>query len=326
MNGPTLIDQCCLWRGALVCLGLLVGCQPAAPPRIQGYVEGEFVYVAAPLPGKLMKRPVQRGTQVKPGTLLFELDNAAEQALRDQAERRVAQARDQLEDAQKGKRPSEIAAIEAQLAQARAAQLFSDSEHIRMEKLVKSKATSAQEFEQSQSTRDQNRQRVAQLEADLVTARLGSRADQIAAARDDVRALEAALVKADWDLSQKRQSAHQAGLVFDTLFQEGEWVPAGRPVVALLPPGNIKVRAFVPEPEIGGLHLGDPVRVTVDGVPEPATGKISFISPRAEYTPPVIYSQETRSKLVFMIEIVFDAAVAARLHPGQPVDVRWKSQ
>jgi HlyD family secretion protein len=60
----------------------------------------------------------------------------------------------------------------------------------------------------------------------------------------------------------------------------------------------------------------------VDGVPEPFVGKVSFISPQAEYTPPVIYSQENRSKLVFMIEAVFDPDVAAKLHPGQPVDVR----
>src|SRR5205085_1786545 len=109
---------------------------------------------------------VHRGTQVAPGTLLFELEHTAEKALRDQAQQRVAQARDNLEDVQKGKRPSEIASIEAQLAQARSAQSFSESEFLRMEKLVKSKATSAQEFEQSRTSRDQDRQRVAQLEAD----------------------------------------------------------------------------------------------------------------------------------------------------------------
>jgi HlyD family secretion protein len=80
-------------------------------------------------------------------------------------------------------------------------------------------------------------------------------------------------------------------LVFDTLFRQGEWVPAGT-VVALLPPSNIKVRAFVPETRIGGVQPGDAVSVTVDGVPEPFAGHVSFISPRAEYTPPVIYSRE----------------------------------
>jgi HlyD family secretion protein len=98
-------------------------------------------------------------------------------------------------------------------------------------------------------------------------------------------------------------------------------VAAGRPVVALLPPANIKVRAFIPEPLIGSIHRGDVLRVFVDGVPEPFVGKVSFISPQAEFTPPVIYSRESRAKLVFMMETVFDPAAAARLHPGQPVDV-----
>src|SRR5205807_997064 len=149
--------------------------------------------------------------------------------------------------------------------------------------------------------RDQDRHRVSQLDADLKTAQLGSRSDQIAAAGANVRALEGALAKADWDLSQKRQNAPQTGLVFDTLYWPGEWVAAGRPVIVLLPPHNIKVRAFVPEARVGAMHPGDRVRVAVDGVKESFEGKVSFISPQAEFTPPVIYSQDSRSKLVFMI-------------------------
>src|SRR5262249_43067612 len=127
-------------------------------------------------------------------------------------------------------------------------------------------------------------------------------------------------VKAEWDFAQKRQSAAQSGMIFDTLYREGEWVGAGQPIVVLLPPQNIKVRAFVPQERVGSLKYGDSVRVFVDGVAEPFVGRISFISPRAEYTPPVIYSQESRAKLVFMVEATFDPRVAANLHPGQPVD------
>lgn len=320
---PLLLDR----RSMLLALGLaglMTGCAPDETGRVQGYVEGEFVYIASPLAGKLMTLSVQRGDQVHADQLLFSLESTSETALRDTAERRVQQSRDTLEDLNKGKRPSEIASIEAQLAQAKAALQFSEPEYDRMEKLLKSKATSKQEYEQARATRDQDRQRVTQLEAELNTAKLGARPDQIAAARDDIRALEASLAKAEWDASQKEQTALQAGLVFDTLFREGEWVAAGRPVVILLPPRNIKVRAFVPQTEIAALHHGDAVRVSVDGVAQPFNGKISYISPRAEFTPPVIYSQESRNKLVFMIEIVFDPEVAAKLHPGQPVDVSWK--
>src|SRR6185295_16013061 len=129
--------------------------------------------------------------------------------------------------------------------------------------------------------------------------------------------------KAEWDLGQKRQSSVQAGLVYDTLYREGEWVPAGRPVVALLPPPNLKVRAFVPQARVATLRPGDPARVFVDGVETPFAGRLSFISPQVEYTPPVIFSKESREKLVFLVELRFDDATAARLNPGQPVDVEF---
>src|SRR5215471_8404694 len=309
--------------GALAALSILVSCNRSDRNRVQGYVEGEFMYVASPFAGALESLPVQRGAQVTVGDPLFWLDSTSEKAARDEAERRLAQARANLEDAKKGKRPSEIESIKAQLKQARAALKLSESEFARQEALMGVPGATAElEFDRARSTRDQNHQRVAQLEADLKTAQLGSRTDQVTAAEAEVRAREAALAKAEWDLSQKHQSAPKAGLVFDTLYREGEWVAAGRPVVALLPPQNIKVRAFVPETQVGTVTLGQAARVSVDGVADPFLGKVSFISPQAEYTPPVIYSRESRAKLVFKIEIVFDSETGANLHPGQPVDVQ----
>jgi HlyD family secretion protein len=131
------------------------------------------------------------------------------------------------------------------------------------------------------------------------------------------------LVQAEWNFANKQQTAPQDGLVFDTLYREGEWVDAGHPVVVLLPPEDIEVRAFVPETEIGRVHPGDPAQVFIDGVSEPFQGTLRYIFPQAEYTPPVIYSQESRSKLVYMVEVDFDPVTAAKLHPGQPVDVQF---
>lgn len=303
----------------------LAGCGRSDGNQVQGYVEGEYVYVASPLSGALESLFVQRGAQVKAGDPLFALESGSEKAARDEAERRLVQARSSYEDAKKGKRPSEIESMEAQLMQTRAALVLSEKELARYEKLFATRAASEQDLDRARSNRDQDRQRIAQLEADLKTAKLGSRVDQISAAEAAMRAQEATLARAEWDLSQKRQSAPQSGLVFDTLYREGEWVAAGRPVVVLLPPSNIKVRAFVPEMRIGAIHPGDRVQVTVDGVAKPFIGKVSFISPQAEYTPPVIYSRESRSKLVFMVEAVFDNETAANLHPGQPVDVEFGS-
>lgn len=318
MNPP----RAARWLTTLVAVGLsITGCDRADPNRVQGYVEGEFVYVASPQPGLLQTLHVDRGAKVAAGDPLFALDNTPAQTARDEAARKLAQASATWEDLTKGKRPSEIDALSAQIEQARAAVEFSQNELARQEQLYRTKATSAEQLDRTRTLAKQDRQRVAQLEADLATARLGARADQIAAAEAHVRAQQAALERAQWDLDQTSRDAPQAGLVFDVFYRPGEWVAAGRPIVALLPPQNIKVRAFVPQPRVGSLRVGDAVRVIVDGVGQPFAGKLNFIAPRAEYTPPVIYSQENRSKLVFMIEVTFAPDVAARLHPGQPVDV-----
>jgi HlyD family secretion protein len=311
---------------AFLAMGVLTACQPTPSDRVQGYVEGEYVYVASPFPGALESLAVRRGTQVNAGESLFALERVSEQAARDEAERRLSQARANLEDARKGKRPSEIESLKAQLKQAQAALRLSSREEARQEGLTLVPGAAVElEVDRARAARDQDRQRVAQLQADLDTALLGSRMDQVIAAEAEVRAREASLARAEWELGQKRQRAPKSGLVFDTLYREGEWVPAGRPVVVLLPPENVKVRAFVPEKRIGTIHPGDDAQITVDGVPSRFSGKVSYISPRAEYTPPVIYSQESRDKLVFMVEVMFDPQAAADLNPGQPVDVLFSS-
>ena len=308
----------------VVVVGVSTGCDKAPSDLVQGYAEGEYVYVASPYGGALATLSVRRGMQVTAGDPLFALEQVSEKATRDEAERKLSEARANLEDRRKGKRPSEIASLRAQLKQAQAALQLSLREVTRQEGLVTVPGAAVElEVDRARSARDQNQQRVSQLEADLNTALLGSRTDQVVAAEAEVRAKEAALAKAEWDLAQKRQVAPKTGFVFDTLYQEGEWVPAGRPVVVLLPPDHIKVRAFVSQPKLGTITLGAPVQVMVDGVPGSIPGKISYISPKAEYMPPVLYSQGSRDKLVFMVEVLFDQAAAGKLHPGQPVDVRF---
>jgi HlyD family secretion protein len=307
-------------------LALLLGlpaCERHDPRVTQGYIEGEFVYVASPLSGALDVLSVQRGARVKKGDPLFALESGSEQAAYDEAEKKVSQFRANLEDAKQGQRPTELQAIQAQLDQAAAALTLARKEFEMQAALIKSGATSKDEFDRARSTLDQDGQRVSQLQANLETARLGSRAHQIMAAEAILSSQEAALARAQWDLSQKRQTAPKTGLVFDTLYRAGDWVAAGKPVVVLLPPENIKARTFVPQDKVGLIQPGDRVRIFVDGVKEPYDGKVSYISDKAEYTPPVIYSQQMREKFVFMVEISFDPITAAKLHPGQPVDVRF---
>ncbi len=131
----------------------------------------------------------------------------------------------------------------------------------------------------------------------------------------------AALQQATWKLQQKQIAAPRNGLVFDTLYREGEWVAAGSPIVQLLPPENIEVRFFVPETVVGKLKVGQNISVHCDGCDAEVVSAITFISNQVEYTPPVIYSNENRNKLAFMVIAKPPVGKAPLLHPGQPVEV-----
>jgi HlyD family secretion protein len=306
--------------GLLVALAAAMGLGgDGGPLVVQGYVEGEYVYVAAPVAGRLQTLEVARGAHVAAGAPLFQLDRSSEQPARDDAAARLARAEANLANLKKGKRPSEIDSLQAQLAQAEAMLELSDVALKRREELIGTNAVSREAVDEARATHHRNQARVAELRAELETARLGARADEIEAAQAEVTAARAQLAQAEWRLDELSQAAPKAGLVFDTLYRPGEWVAAGAPVVSLLPPENVKVRFFVPEPRLGAIAVGDVVQVRCDACEPGLSAAISYISPDAEYTPPVIYSREMRAKLVYLVEARPRQPTALR--PGQPVDV-----
>ena len=225
-----------------------------------------------------------------------------------------------LADLKKGMRPTEIATIEHEQKAALAAQTYTDIQLKRSKDLYRTKVVAQENLNLYQSADLALLEIAAALDASLQTARLGGREDQIGAAQARIDVAQAQVNQARWTLDQKIQHAHEDALVFDTLFRPGEWIPAGQAVVSLLPPERIRVRCFVPEAALASLKTGQPVSVTADGSP-PVDGHISYISPTAEYSPPMIFSRESRQQLLFMVEVSFAPDKAAELHPGQPVDV-----
>ena len=311
------------WRASWAAVGVvlvLAGCGRERETRWQGYLEGEFVHVAAPLGGRLERLAVKRGDAVEAGVDLFVLERAAELAAQRQAEEQLRAAEARLADLRKGLRPSEIAALEARREQAKAAAELARIEHERLGELHRTNVISENDYDRARIAHEQAIRTREEVEAQLATARLGGRSDAIAAAEAEVSGARAAKERADWSVAQKAQRAAEAALVYDTLYQEGEFVAAGAPVVSLLPPGNLKVRFFVPEAERARLKTGEAVRVAVSGR-EPVGATVRYLSPKPEYTPPVLYNRENRAKLVFMVEAELEQGAAVELHPGQPVDV-----
>jgi len=301
---------------------LLAGCSGNSSGAFQGYIEGEYVYVAAPLGGALTNLAVSRGGSVTNGQVLFELERGSEAAAVRQAEKNLAQAKSQLEDLTKGKRPTEIASLEAQLDRAKANLKLSSDQLARREQLGTTDVVSKEELDKARAQRDADKAQVNQLAADLETARLGGREDAISAAQAAVASQTAALDKAKWSFDQKQQCAPTNAFVQDTLYRQGEWVAAGTPVVVLLPPANLKVRFFVPETLLAKIKTGQSVQVCFDGAAKKYSATVNYISTQAEFTPPVLYNRENRTKLVYMIEANFSPADAADLRPGQPVDIK----
>ncbi|QJB57580.1 HlyD family efflux transporter periplasmic adaptor subunit [Pseudodesulfovibrio sp. zrk46] len=302
-------------------LMLISGCSEAKNNLFQGYVEGEYVHIAAPLGGYLTTLSVHRGQQVVLNEPLFVLERDFERAAMDEATHALQSALDNLANLEKGQRPSEIASIEAKLKQAKASSSLARIEYNRRVKLIKEQTISQEELDQAKSDYDQKKYNVRNLSAQLTTARLGARSDEIRSAAAQVKKANAKLDQAKWNFNRKSQVAPSNALVYDTLFQVGEWVQPGQPVVSLLPPENIEIRFYVPEAFIGDLEIGQKVNVIVDGRLTPTPATVYYISPSAEYTPPVIYSSESRAKLVFMIKARPTQKSNSQIHPGQPVDI-----
>ncbi|MFO1336983.1 MAG: HlyD family efflux transporter periplasmic adaptor subunit [Burkholderiaceae bacterium] len=310
-----------LLAATAIALTALGGCHAPAASGWSGYAEGDYVYIAAPVAGTLATLSVQAGQTVAAGAPLFTLDATPNQAARAEADARVRAAQAQADNAGKGRREDEVAVIRAQLAQARAQAERAQAEWLRQQALVAQGFISASRLDDAATARAQARDRVAELEASLRVAQLPARSDERASAAAQVEAAQQAQRQLQWREQQAMQSAPAAGLVTDTFWRAGEYVPAGQPVLALLPPEARKARFYVPEAELGGLTLGQAVSLQCDGCGAPIPARITRIATQPEYTPPVIYSNSQRAKLVFLVEARPEPAVATRLHPGQPLDV-----
>jgi len=287
-------------------------------PTLSGYVEGEALYLATPIAGRVDQVLVQRGDRVSAGQRQFVVDPVQLEAQRDQAGAEVSAALAQASDARKGQRPVELAIFDANVAAAEASARDAAANLRRVRPLVEKGIFAKARLDDAQSTYDAAEAQVKAAERQRQAAALGSREDQIRAADSRVAQTGAALVAAKARLSDGSPLAPVAARVEDVFFQNGEWASANQPVVALLPDDKIKLRFFVPERQINAYRPGAVVRFTCDGCQEGMTAKVTYISPRPEFTPPVIYSREARDRLVYLVE----AKPSVLLNPGQPVDVQ----
>ena len=288
----------------------------------QGYAEADYVTIGPTEQGKLTQLLVARGDHVPAGAVLFTQDKVNDEAALAQAQAAQAQAEAQLDNLRQAQRPQEIAAAEANLAGAQAAEAKTADDLRRNQMLLRSGFATQQLVAQETADEATAQAQVKSLEATLELAKAPSgRDDAIMAQEQQVAALQAATKQAQWMLDQRTGRAPAAGIIADVVAQPGETLDAGAEVISLLPPENIFVRFFVGETELAHVHLGDQVKLVCDSCPTNLVGTVSFIAPEAEYTPPVIYSDSQREKLVTEVEARPPLAQAVLLNPGMPVEV-----
>jgi HlyD family secretion protein len=293
------------------------------PVEWQGYAEADFVKVGPTQQGLLMSLHVVRGSRVAVGEPLFDQDDINDVAARDQVARQLKQAVEQLANLQAGGKPTEIQLAEANLADAMAARDKIEADLRRSEILIQTFATSQQLVDQRRADLRSATAKVQGLEAAVAQLRAPmGREGEIKAQQQLVESLRAAVAMAQWRIDQRHMTSPVTGVVADVLARPGETIPAGSPVVSLLPPENIFVRFFVPEGQLAEVHSGDRIALLCDRCPADLAASISFISPRAEFTPPVIYSEASRAKLVYLVEARPPRERAALINPGQPIAVR----
>lgn len=287
-----------------------------------GYVEAETVYVAAPVSGRLAQRAVDRGVRVAAGAPLFSLDPETADADAAQLAAQVSATRAQAADlADPRQRQPDIAAAQAAVASASAQLTRAGHDYDRIAALAAKGFASRAQLDAARAGRDSASAALAQARAQVSAGQISAgRAGQLRAAQAQIAGAEAALRAQRQRRREIAPTSPSAGQVEQTFFNPGEWVPANSPVVAILPDDRRKLRFYVPEGRMAALKAGSIVRYACDGCGPPREAKVSYISPRVEFSPPVIYSERARSKLVFMVEAMLPASDQP-LPPGLPVSV-----
>ncbi len=306
-----------------VLAGLISGCGSAEPLAV-GYVEGDYVLLAPTEVGQLSAVPVRRGAIVEAGATIAVMDETDARIAVRQAEAGLAEAEAQLADLKEPKRPEEIAVLEAALASAKAEAAEAGRVLSRTEGLSRRGIATQAELDKARTAKELADTRVGQAEANLAVARLPARAEAIRAAARRRDQMEAALEQARWRLSERAITAPSAGRIDDVIRNAGDVAGPSAPIVSLLPDGGVKLKVYVPEAAFSSLAPDALLAVNCDGCEAGLTARITYISPDPEFTPPVIYSLETRQKLVYLVEARPEGD-ARSLQPGQIVDVRLKA-
>ncbi len=304
---------------ALIALAILSACS-GEEPLAYGYVEGEFRRVAPIEAGPIAEIAVSEGDHVEAGDILFVLDHAREDAAAAEAEARADAARARLADARAGGRAEEIEAARELLTQAEATQARAQEDLTRGRELFERRVMPRAQLDALQAEADVAAGRVAEMRARLAVTELPARENAIAALEADAAAAEAGLAAARRRLADRTVRASAPARIDEVLRRPGEMAGPTAPVITLLPDGATRIRFFAREENINALAPGVGVALTCDGCASNLSATVISRAQEPEFTPPIIYSNEERARLVYRVD-ARPVGDAEALPVGLPVAV-----
>ncbi|BCE03158.1 HlyD family secretion protein [Marinicellulosiphila megalodicopiae] len=302
---------------------LLQGCQSNEKDSVLiGYIEADYRYVNSQQAGLIVKQNVKAGDVVSEGDVVFELDKTLINLQIKEVQARINQAQALVKDSQQGLRDDEIDSLKAQLNESQTIVDLKQKELTRTQNLLKQGLISKSIGDVASSEFETAQARVNTIQAKIRAANLPARDGVTQSALANQSAIEQQLAQLNWQLSQRDIVAHFSGKIFDVYYEKGEHIFARQPLIAIVPNNELSVKFFVEEPLLSQMKLGKKVFVHADGIAKPIEASISYIATKAQFTPPVIYSKDSREKMVFKLEAIISSPDMS-LPLGLPVDVTF---
>ncbi len=322
----TWVGDAFTWTmGALAALAGMAGAFASgfvAPGEtvFNGYIEADYVYIAATNAGRINDISIDEGQTVTAGQILFTLDDDQYRASLSAARAQQAAAEATWKNLETGSRFEEIAVTRASLAEAEANQVLAKSTLERNLKLQKNGLVPEATVDSARAAYETASAAVTQLQAKLTVQELPARPEELAAAKANFDAAVANVDFARVQLDERTVASPVGGVVDRVYYRSGEVVTIGSPVLSILPPSKVKVEFYIPEPVRNQYRIGDVLMVTCDSCTHDMTATITYLASQPQNTPPIIYSRDERRRLVFLAEAKLDDGVS--LLPGQPVSMK----
>lgn len=300
---------------AAIALFALGGCGNETP-TLNGYAEGEFVMLAPETSGRIAQVNAAEGAAVAAGAPLFSLDIAAETLSLEAARARAAAATARFDDAAAGGRTPEIIAARQQLEQAKAAQVRARADRARAQELASTGVIPRARLDEAVAAAETADARVSEARQRVTLAELPARENQIKALAASAEEAERQVKMAEDALRRRTVLAPAAGRVERILRYAGDVAGPSVPAVRFLPDGRVIAVLFIPEPALSRVTVGTRVSIACDGCAADVAAEIVSVADETEFTPPIIYSDAERTRLVYRAEARFTGFAPP---PGTPL-------